>query len=71
MTTLYHFAAPVNVANFGAGILASAPHFVVSDRSVSDEAWLVADNARREAAMFDQLAGESAALDRLERGLCL
>ena len=39
---------------------------------VSDEAWLVADNARRAAEdrHYDRLAAESAAHDRYERGLC-
>jgi hypothetical protein len=59
------------VRPFGQGVLASCLHFIVTDHSVSDEAWLIADNAAREAAMLDQLAGEFIALDRLERGIAL
>ena len=40
--------------------------------TAADEAWLVADNARREAEnrRYDAMAAESAALDRHEAGLC-
>jgi hypothetical protein len=59
---------------FGAGILATCPHFTVTDRTVSDEAWLVADNAARklarENARLEQLAGAALATDRMANGVC-
>ena len=72
MTILYPAPAPVKSARrFGAGLLASLPAYR-ADHTAADEAWLVHDNARREAENrhYDAMAAESAALDRLERGLC-
>jgi hypothetical protein len=72
VTILYPTPAAVKPArNFGRGLLASRPVYR-ADHSAADEAWLVEDNARREAEArrFDAMAAESAALDRLEAGLC-
>jgi hypothetical protein len=66
MTILFSSLTPVKTSRrFGAGLLASLPTYR-ADHTTSDAAWLVEDNARR----YDRLAEESAALDRLERGLC-
>jgi len=70
MTTLYHSAAPVKPARrFGAGLLASRPAYR-APYTASDLAWLAADDARREDEHFDRMAEESAALGRMESGLC-
>lgn len=37
--------------------------------TAGDRAWWAADDARREDACYDRLAGESAAMDRMESGL--
>jgi hypothetical protein len=73
MTILFDATRPVkSTRRFGAGILASAPHYHVSDHSVSDEAWLAEDNTRREyEAWLDRLEAESDAIRRHELGLCL
>lgn len=69
MTTIYHFAAPVKSARrFGAGLTRYVPTYR-ADHSASDEAWLIQDNIRREAAHFDRMAEEAAAMDLYERGL--
>lgn len=70
MTILYPAIAPVKTARrFGAGVLRSLPSARVPF-TASDLAWLAADNARREDEHFDRMAEESAALGRMESGLC-
>jgi hypothetical protein len=60
-------SCPVRAATY-----ASYPHYNVTDHTADDEAWLVADNARREyEAWLDRLETESAAIRRHEMGLCL
>lgn len=75
MTILYPARRPVKPARpFGAGVLPAVaprrPAVTPADRS-----WWAAESARieaeREARELEALAAESAALDRLERGLCL
>lgn len=70
MTTLYHFASPVKPARrFGAGLLRSLPTYR-ADHTASDAAWWAAECARLEDARLDQRAAESAAMDRMEAGMC-
>lgn len=54
---------------FGAGLLRSTPVHRV-EYTVSDAQWWSAQNALAEDRHYDQLCGESAAMDRLEAGLC-
>lgn len=71
MTTLFNSAAPVKPARkFAAGVLASRPAYS-APYTAADLAWLVEDDARREAAdrEFDRLAAESAFMDRYEAGI--
>lgn len=61
MTILFDAAAPVKSTHntFGRGLLRSLPHAVDASHTASDEAWLVADRARREEdARYDRLAAE-------------
>jgi hypothetical protein len=86
MTILFDASVPVNSnAAFGLGIYPSPSSVVL--RTVhpttirrfvpteADWAWLREDNARceqeAENARFEMIANESAALDRLERGIAL
>jgi hypothetical protein len=73
MSILFDRTRPVKgPADFGRGVFARR-----AGHTASDEAWLVADNARREAdaraldRLVDELAGEADAVRRLETGLCL
>ena len=71
MTMIFDATCPVkSTRRFGAGLLATLPTYRV-DYTAADEAWLIEDNARREA--FDRLTDrrytESAAVDALSRGL--
>ncbi len=72
MTILFDARRPVKSHRpFGRGILASAPVFVV-DHTTADAAWWAANapaNVGPEPD-WDALAAESAALSRLEIGLC-
>jgi hypothetical protein len=70
MTILYPTSAPVKPARpFGAGILPPArPNR--RDTTPEDRAWWAAETDRREDARWDDLAAESASLDRLEAGYC-
>jgi hypothetical protein len=54
---------------FGAGLLGFAPPARVAF-TAADDAWHAADAARREEADIERAAAESAAVGRLERGLC-
>lgn len=59
---------PATTRRFGVGIL---PPRGAKPYTQADLDWLTEDNARREEnAVFDRLAEESAAMDRLEAGLC-
>jgi hypothetical protein len=73
MTILFSSLAPVKSTShrFGRGILPTYPTYR-ADHAAADAAWLVEDNARRDAAnrRYDAMAAESAALSRLEAGLC-
>ena len=71
MTILFDATRPVKSTRlFGAGLLRSLPTYRVSYMA-DDEAWLIEDNARREAESrrIDRLYGESAAVDAMSRGL--
>ncbi len=70
MTTIFDATRPVKTTRrFGAGILRSLPTYTRT-HSEADEAWLLADNARRDAAnrRLDGLADEAAAARRYEAG---
>jgi len=71
MTILYPAPAPVKTARrFGAGILPPRP-VRPFEPTPEERAWWAAESARlEENARFDQMAGESAYLDRHEAGLC-
>lgn len=69
MTILYPPPAPVKSSRrFGSGILPTRPVYR-APFTASDLAWLALDNARRENARYDRMAGASAALDMMESGL--
>lgn len=71
MTILFDGRRPVKSGRpFGAGILASYPTYR-SDHTAADEAWLIEDNARREAMarLVDRRYTESSAVDSLSIGL--
>ena len=71
MTILFDAAAPVkSVRNtFGRGLLRSTPHTVDATHTAADEAWLIADRARREEdARFDRMAAQREAERLMEAG---
>ena len=71
MITIFDATRPVKSARrFGAGLLAARPTYERT-WTEADEAWLIEDNARREAEsrMIDRSYAESAAVDALSRGL--
>lgn len=73
MTILFDASAPVkSIRPFGRGLLASLPTYLAS-HTAADEAWLVADNARREAEdedrAVDRRYSEVYAVDALTLGL--
>jgi hypothetical protein len=75
MTILFDATRPVkstrSARRFGAGLFQWTPMYH-ADHTAADEAWLIEDNARREAEsrLFDRMAAESRAVARHERGLC-
>ena len=72
MTILYPTPAPVKPRRLGQGILASLPTYP-ADHTEADEAWLLADNLRREEEdrRLERQYQEGVAIDRLERPLLL
>jgi hypothetical protein len=70
MTILFDATRPVKTTRrFGAGLLRSLPTYRTTV-SAADEAWLIADNARRDAAnrKLDRRASEAEAHARYENG---
>ncbi len=74
MTILFDATRTVKPASrpFGSGILSRTPR--TFEPSAADRAWWAQESERldtaRENARFDAMAEESAAMDRLEAGLC-
>lgn len=70
MITLFDATRPVKTSRrFGAGLLRSLPTYR-ANFTAEDDAWRIADNARRDAAnrRLDRMAAEAEAHARYENG---